>query len=1315
MAQHPIHILYIDDNALDRELVHDALEKEHGGFALTLAATRAEFETRLAQAEYAVVLSDFNILGFEGLQVLDAVNAKSPRVPVVIVTGTGSEEIAAEAMKRGAADYVLKTPRHIRRLPQTIIAALERARLREERARAAEALRASEERFRALIENSADVIIVLTAEGIVQYASPALERVLGYRPAEIVGGQLVAFVHPDDQPAWQTALEYRLKYPDVAPVPARLRARDANGVYRILEGTGNNLLANPAVGGIVVNARDVTDRVRVEAQIAYQARVLENVNDAVIASDAHMRITAWNRGAERMYGWKEDEALGKPALEVMPTDFGDAAWETIARQLQASGEYHAEVVQTRRDGTRINVEVSMTALRDVAGKIIGWTSIHRDLTARKRAEQALARRADEFAALYDIARDLIAAPDLPVLLQTIVHHAARLLAASDAVIYLYDPARAELELAAAQVAMRPLGTRLNVREGAAGRVIQTRQPLIVNDYQTWEHRRPDVEYGDLRAVAQVPMTYGDEIIGVLGVAEIGKERKFTGADVHLLELLAAQAANAVHTARLFQETRTRAEEMTALNDVGRKVSMSLSPSQVAQAALEGVVGAVRPDLALFYLRDGDKLLLQGVAPQDSKFVHAETPEHRVGECLCGLAVTAGKPIYSGDIHCDARCTWDECKKAGLRSFAALPLRRGNEIIGVLGLAAGTERDFSAHDAFLETLAHSIAVGLQNARLFDETQRRAHHLALLNDITRAAIEKEDLHAILQTLADRLSELIAADGCHITLWDEAQHKTIPAAFGQFREMFPTLQPLPGETTMTESVLRAGHALVAEDVFDTPYMSPRIAAQFTARSLLGLPLIVGEQRLGAALIEFNQPHHFTPDEIARGEQAAGQIALAVAKARLLDSEKTARARAEILSTANVALTQTLDLDRVLNTLLQYLQVFVPYDSANVMLLEQDGAVVSRAVRGFERWVDPARQLGKVFDLDTFASIREVIATRASLVVADTRTDPRWVQVPEFDYIRSWLGVPLVAGGKIIGLYSIDKTEPGFFTPEHARAAEALAAQAAVAMENARLLDSERASRAQLQTLSRRLVEAEEAERRRLAQELHDSVGQNLTGLALNLNIMRNQLSAASAQSVGARLNDSLQLVDGTVQTIRDVMANLRPAVLDDYGLVAALRWYSEQFARRSHLRVEGRAPDPFPRLPAEIETALFRITQEALTNVVKHARATLVHITVELADARVRLTIADDGAGFAPGAPRPAGARAGMGLIGMQERAEGVGGVLRVESRPGEGTRVVVEVEGRSHAIHPTTQPPNPQFSVEEKDANDCLSRRRPRGHP
>lgn len=120
-----IRVLYVDDSPLDRELVRDALTEDVHGFDLVEAASRDEFETRLVEGEYDIILSDFNILGFEGLQVLEAVKMFTPETPVVIVTGTGSEEIAVEAMKRGAADYVIKSPSHIRKLPHTLRSVLE--------------------------------------------------------------------------------------------------------------------------------------------------------------------------------------------------------------------------------------------------------------------------------------------------------------------------------------------------------------------------------------------------------------------------------------------------------------------------------------------------------------------------------------------------------------------------------------------------------------------------------------------------------------------------------------------------------------------------------------------------------------------------------------------------------------------------------------------------------------------------------------------------------------------------------------------------------------------------------------------------------------------------------------------------------------------------------------------------------------------------------------------------------------------------------------------------------------------------------------
>ncbi len=201
--------------------------------------------------------------------------------------------------------------------------------------------------------------------------------------------------------------------------------------------------------------------------------------------------------------------------------------------------------------------------------------------------------------------------------------------------------------------------------------------------------------------------------------------------------------------------------------------------------------------------------------------------------------------------------------------------------------------------------------------------------------------------------------------------------------------------------------------------------------------------------------------------------------------------------------------------------------------------------------------------------------------------------------------------------------------------------------------------------------------AERQRLARELHDQVGQNLTALALNLNLIASQASGQAEASLRSRLSDSLALLEETTGRIRDVMADLRPPVLEDYGLVAALRRHGEQFSQRTGTFVSVRGDDPDPRLAPHAESALFRIAQEALTNVAKHAQAKRAEISLCHDDRSVRLEVADDGVGFQDFSLAPGERRQSMGMISMTERADSVGGTCRIESSPGRGTRVIVEV--------------------------------------
>jgi signal transduction histidine kinase len=203
-------------------------------------------------------------------------------------------------------------------------------------------------------------------------------------------------------------------------------------------------------------------------------------------------------------------------------------------------------------------------------------------------------------------------------------------------------------------------------------------------------------------------------------------------------------------------------------------------------------------------------------------------------------------------------------------------------------------------------------------------------------------------------------------------------------------------------------------------------------------------------------------------------------------------------------------------------------------------------------------------------------------------------------------------------------------------------------------------------------------------LAIVLHDVVGQNLAALRINLNIVKIESAPAMAGGMGARLNDSLKLVEETIGSIRNVMTELRPAVLDDYGLTPVLRWYAEQFVERTGVVTTVIEQGPTRRLPPGVEEALFRIAQEALTNVAKYARAGKVLVTFDTTSNVSRLTIADDGCGFDPSALKQPAKDHGWGLMIMRERAAAVGAELSVESSPGQGTRVIVTSNNPAHEL-------------------------------
>ena len=285
-----LHVLLVEDRDIDAELVQRELLRAEIDCRARRVDTDEAFRRELRDFAPDIVLADYSIPGFGGMEALEILQGEAPLIPLIVVTGSIDEETAAACIKAGAADYVLKT--HLVRLGPAVRSALEMRNHRAERAAAEAALRANEQRFRALVEHSWDAIALFGPDGAILYGSPATTRVLGYDLAEFVGRNALDLIHPEDRDLVVGRLTEAMANPrGRVDVAARVKHKD--GAWRYLEGVLTNLLDDPSVGGIVNNYRDATERRSLEQQVI-QAQKMEAVGRLAggVAHDFNNILTA---------------------------------------------------------------------------------------------------------------------------------------------------------------------------------------------------------------------------------------------------------------------------------------------------------------------------------------------------------------------------------------------------------------------------------------------------------------------------------------------------------------------------------------------------------------------------------------------------------------------------------------------------------------------------------------------------------------------------------------------------------------------------------------------------------------------------------------------------------------------------------------------------------------------------------------------------------------------------------------------------------------------------------------------------------------
>ncbi|MGQ9600416.1 MAG: GAF domain-containing protein, partial [Anaerolineae bacterium] len=528
-------------------------------------------------------------------------------------------------------------------------------------------------------------------------------------------------------------------------------------------------------------------------------------------------------------------------------------------------------------------------------KLLQIHGVGLDITERKRMEEDLHRRTAQLRALHEIGLELTAQLDLGVLLQTIVERAVAVLGGQIGSLGLYQPDR-DILSEILTVGHTPIQgtTALRRGEGMFGRVLETGQPLLIDDYQSWPGRLAAYEQVPLRGVMAVPIRWGEELLGVLGVGS-HTPGAFSSEDLELLTVLATQASIAIHNAQLFAAERTARQQAERLYAAAQALSASLDLSRVFASILSELHQVVPYDSASVQQLQQETLQIIGGHgfPNLNELLGVtfdlnadDNPNREVIRTRQPLILDDAPLLYAGFRRAPHR-------QANIRSWLGVPLLFGDRLIGMITLDKREPGFYTQEHARLAmAFAAQAAIAIENARLYQEAQQRLRELTLLFEISATLATSLDRNTVLHTIAHQIVSALGIEGCAISQWDQEQDALITLI--DFTLDLEQWQPVPLGTVypLTDypairRVLTERQPLVVRRSND--HADPGELAWMRAEGLcsaLLVPMVVADRAIGLLeLMESQQERNFSPNEINLCQTLANQAAAALENARLYE----------------------------------------------------------------------------------------------------------------------------------------------------------------------------------------------------------------------------------------------------------------------------------------------------------------------------------------------------------------------------------------------------------------------------------------------
>jgi len=1204
-------------------------------------------------------------------------------------------------------------------------------------------LSVSEKRFRDVAESTADWVWEVDGAGRYTYCSESVADVLGYTPEEVLGKTPFEFMPPDEAArVGEVFAEIAADKRPIVDLENRNLTKDGREVVLLTNGvpildSEGNLLGYRGVD------KDITARKRAEAEIQrrLQEMTLLSQVTTVITSAVDMTDALHNVCAELARFLQVPQAgfailnPERTAAEVVADYHPPSSSGAIGVVLPVAGnpsmayilEHKAPLAVTdaqtdpllapvhelmRQRNVQSILIVPIIAGGEVIGTL-GFDAFQRQVfndsdidlmqhvatqvgqvLIRKRAEEEIKRRGEELEALREISLAVTAQLELGEVLRNVVEQGCRLLDTKAGGIYLVDEAKNDLEFVVSYGYTRDYtGTRMAPDEGLCGRVLQSGEPLAVDDYSHWEGRSPDWEAEPLTAVLGVPLKRGEQVIGVLEFVESGRARGFGEHDVWLATLFASQAAIAIENARLYQAEQAARASADTLREISRAVGSTLELDEVLSLVLRQAKRVLAYDTASILLFAGGEPAMAAVTGyEDEELVKAEVSLHLNDSPILQAMARDQRPVVIGDVREDERWIWVSGTE-DIRAWIGVPLLVRDEMIGVLMIDNTQPGSYTEADAAIaQALANQAAVAIENARLYQAEQRGREVAEALRETARVVNASLNLDEVLPLILEQLAQVIEYDSSAVLLLDDDRFKVTAGRGFPDMEAALRISFSADEDNLSSAVVRARRPLVIEDVQDDPRWQS-IPATAHIHGWIGAPLIVRDRVIGVLTVDSRRLGAYSEEDGRLVFAFANQAAVAIENARLYEETQRRATELSVLYGVATAGATSLRLDEIIQRTLDALCETLRPDDAAILLLEPETEeLVIRAWTGFPGGPKLMRRPVGIGIPGWVAQMGEPV------LLADVRQDERY-QACDAD-TRSELCVPLRVGERIIGALNLESRRLGAFGDDGLRLVSTLAGNLAMLVEHARLFEEVETARAELQQRAEALEEANVR-----LQELDRLKDQFLANMSHELRTPLNSIIGFSEVLIDGLVGEMTSEQKECLENVRssghhllalisDILdiskieagrMELEPATFDVAELLAEVQATITPLIEKKSQVLKIEQAEGLPPLTAD----RFRVKQILLNLLSNAYKFTLVegHITLScrLADQTTMLfSVADTGIGIKPedqeiifeefrqvdGSAAREMTGTGLGLAISKRLVEMHGGRIWVESEYGHG---------------------------------------------